>query len=82
LFLRNLVHNQNIYFQPSGTPSPVYTGDLEKIVARVLSDKSVQGKSYLVSGPKPVTWNNYLQALEKATTRKALLNSSVLQKVS
>jgi hypothetical protein len=76
--LQRIYGGRNIYCKPmGGSPAPVFSGDLETIISKIMSDASHQGKSFVATGQKRTDFNSMINVLANACghSQSAKINS-------
>ncbi|CAK90339.1 unnamed protein product (macronuclear) [Paramecium tetraurelia] len=80
---QRIYNGQSIYFKSTGQScAPIFTGDLEAIVARVLAGDHA-GKLLLAKGHKHIDFKSIIHLIEDSlgNSYKAQLNSSFIEKI-
>ncbi len=60
-----------------GVCNPVYVDDVVQAAIRAACAEQVEGQTFLVSGPAPVSWRDYYEAFERMLGRSATVALSV-----
>ena len=60
-----------------GVCNPVYVDDVVQAAIRAALADNVEGQTFLVSGPAPVTWRDYYAAMERMLGRSSTLPMNV-----
>ncbi|CAK86609.1 unnamed protein product (macronuclear) [Paramecium tetraurelia] len=78
---QRIQNNQSIYIKSTGQScAPIFTGDLEAIVARVLAGDHA-GKLLLAKGHKHIDFNSIIHLIEQSVNHRAQTNSSFIEKI-
>ncbi|CAD8176980.1 unnamed protein product [Paramecium octaurelia] len=78
---QRIYNGQSIYFKSTGQScAPIFTGDLEAIVARVLAGDHA-GKLLLAKGHKHIDFKSIIHLIEDSLNYKAQFNSSFIEKI-